>query len=320
MIKKLEDLNWSSKWVSHLGCIKGCLDFLGIDASDAWVYGGTGHAFIMNVHDVVCPSGPTAWNTQRMLELLENLGCKIDTVCAHKSQEDFTEKQKNAWELVKLSINAGYPCYGWELAIPEYYVVYGYDENHYYFKGPAMTPETKPRLWQELGETDIGMIEMYAVKPAQAPDDTTAVKEALTFALEYAQSPDKWVFPKYKAGLAAYDNWIKAFETQTAEGFGTAYNAEVWSECRSLAVGFLKEAKGRLADANLDPVFDEAISHYEIVASELGKVKELFPFLALKPEHIKDAARREKAVAALKTARDAEAKGLELLKRITDKQ
>jgi hypothetical protein len=317
-MKKLENLDWKPMWVSHMGCIKGCLDYLDIDASDAWLYGASGHAFIINVHDVVCPSGPTAWNTQRMLELVQNLGCKLENVCAHKSQEDFGEKQERAWEFVKSALDSGYPCYGWELGIPEYYVVNGYDENHYLFKGPAMTPETKPKPWQELGNTDIGMIEMYAVKPAQAKDDATVVKEALAFALEHAQSPDKWISQKYKAGIQGYDNWIKALESETADGFGTAYNAEVWSECRSLATDFLREAKERLNDTRLNPLFDEAIGHYEVVASNLRNVQNLFPFQDRKPEHIADAARRQKAIEALKAAREAEAKGLETLAKIVE--
>ena len=42
-MKALENCRWTPRWVSHLGCIKGCLDFLGIEISDAWLYGGTGH-------------------------------------------------------------------------------------------------------------------------------------------------------------------------------------------------------------------------------------------------------------------------------------
>ena len=40
MVKMLEGLKWSPKWVSHLGCIKGCLEYLKIDLSDTWLYGG----------------------------------------------------------------------------------------------------------------------------------------------------------------------------------------------------------------------------------------------------------------------------------------
>ena len=50
-MKKLEHLRWKPHWVTHLGCIKGCLNYLGIEVSDAWLYGGTGHAFVINICD-----------------------------------------------------------------------------------------------------------------------------------------------------------------------------------------------------------------------------------------------------------------------------
>ena len=49
MDKKIENLRWRPKWVSHMGCLKGCLDYLGLKVSDAWLYGATGHAFIINM-------------------------------------------------------------------------------------------------------------------------------------------------------------------------------------------------------------------------------------------------------------------------------
>ncbi len=50
-MKKLENLRWKNRWTSHLGCIKGCLDYLNLDVTDAWLFGATGHAFIINVAD-----------------------------------------------------------------------------------------------------------------------------------------------------------------------------------------------------------------------------------------------------------------------------
>ncbi len=35
--------------VERLGCIKGCLEYLGSDISFPWLYGGTGHAFIISL-------------------------------------------------------------------------------------------------------------------------------------------------------------------------------------------------------------------------------------------------------------------------------
>lgn len=53
MRTKLENLKWKPRWVSHLGCIKGCVEYLDLDVSDAWLYGATGHAFVINLHEEV---------------------------------------------------------------------------------------------------------------------------------------------------------------------------------------------------------------------------------------------------------------------------
>lgn len=317
-MKKLENLKWVPRWVSHLGCIKGCLDYLGLDVSDAWLFGATGHALVINVHEVVCSSGPTAWNTEMLFRLGQNIGYEVDGVFGMKSAADFAEKQKLAWEHAKSDIDQGLPCYGWELDIPEYYVVYGYDDAAgYFFSGPGCDEGRGPKPWQELGDTEIGVIEMYRVKPAQAADDVQTVKEALAFALEHAASPSKWIFPKYKAGLDGYDNWIRALESGNADGQGMAYNAAVWTECRGYAVLFLKEAKERL-DGQAAVLFDQALDEYQVVFENLQTVAEAFPFHGMEPGHIKDPARIRTALDTLRTARDAEAGGLKALQRIVN--
>ena len=316
-MKRLENLRWVPRWVSHLGCIKGCLDYLGLDVSDAWLFGATGHAFVINVHEVVCPSGPTAWDTEMLFKLGKNIGYEADGVFGMRTAGDLAEKQKQAWEHVKAAIDQGLPCYGWELDIPEYYVVYGYDDTGFYFSGPGCDEGKGPKPWQELGDTEISVLEMCSVKPGQTADDVQAVKEALTSALEHATSPAKWIFPKYKAGLAGYDTWIRALESGTADGFGMAYNAAVWGECRGYAVLFLQEAKERL-EGRVVALLDEAIDQYQVVHESLGMVADTFPFHGMEPEHIKDKARTRTALEALRTARHTEAGGLEMLRKIVN--
>jgi hypothetical protein len=313
--KELEDLRWKPRWVSHLGCVAGCLDYLGLDVSEAWLFGATGHAFIINVSDEkMCPSGPTAWNTKRFRELGKNVGYESRGLCASRNDSDFEAKRKLIWEDTKLAFDNGLPTYGWELDIPEYYVLYGYDDVGYFYSGPGADDGAGPKPWQELGDTDIGMLEMYSLMESKAADDRTTVPEALAFALAFAESPAEWVFPKYKAGLAAFDNWIAALEGGTADGLGAAYNAQVWHECREFAVAFLKEAKERLG-GSAGP-FDEAIASYEVVAENLKKVAELFPFFEREEGHVKDKERCAQATTALRAAREAEEKGLAALAEI----
>jgi len=317
MAKMLKDLRWKPMWVSHLGCIKGCLDYLGLDVTDDWLYGATGHAFIINMNEAVCPSGPTAWNTERLFQLGKNLGYEIDGVFALKTHDDFAQKQQEAWEHARKSLDGGIPCYGWELDIPEYYVVYGYDNVGYHFSGPKCDAGKGPRPWQKLGDTPIGCLELYSVAPGKSAGETDVVKDALTFVLEHAQSPETWVFPKYRAGLAGFDSWIDALKTEKADGFGMAYNSQVWRECRQFAVGFLKEAKDRMP-GKFSPMLDESIGHYQVVSQNLGKVADLFPFQEHRPEYVKDEKRRALGLEHLKQAREAEQAGLKMLQKIVD--
>jgi len=129
MKKQLEGLSFKPAWITHLGCVLGCVEYLGLHVSQAWIYGGTGHAFVINISEDACPSGPTAWKTFILTQLAPNLGYRETVHSALKTQPDFAEKQEQAFAAIRESIDNGLPCYGWELHIPEFYVINGYDEG-----------------------------------------------------------------------------------------------------------------------------------------------------------------------------------------------
>ncbi len=318
MPKLLENLLWRRMWTSHIGAIKGCLDHLGLNVSLPWLFGATGHAFILNVNDAVCPSGPTAWNTHMIHQLGRNLGYVADGVFAVREDGDFDERKGRAWEMVKRAIDDSRPCYGWELKIPEFYVIYGYDGEGYYYSGPRCEAGRGPKAWTEVGETSIGCLEIYALRTGEPSDDVTTVRDSLPFVLEHAQNPPKWIYPGYRAGLAGYDTWIKALVTNTAEGFGVAYNSAVWYTCRSKGALFLEEAKERVG-GDTGPLFDRAKRHYLVVAENLCIVTDTVPFFTIKPAYIEYSDRRKTAIEALGHARAAEAEGLATLEELLGK-
>jgi hypothetical protein len=316
-MKKLDHLKWSPRWVSHMGCIKGCLDYLGIQMTDAWLYGGTGHAFVINIHDEVCPSGPTAWNAKMIFDGGRNLGYEFDGKFGWKENpEGFAKLQKEAWEFTRKSLDEGLPIYGWELDIPEFYVVYGYDEVGYYYSGPGADEGKGPKPWRELGDTGIGLIEMYSLKPGQAQPDEIIVKSAFQNVLKHTGNPKEWIHERYASGVKGFDTWISSLESEKADRFGMGYNSEVWGECRRFAVNFLKEAKERLG-GKASGLFDEGIQHYQVVADRLTKVAQIYSFEhGTEGEIIKIDDKSQTAAALLKEARTSEAKGLQMLEKI----
>ena len=314
-MKELGNLQWDPSWVSQLGCIKGCLDYLGVDISKGWLYGGTGHAFVINMHDEVCLSGPTAWKPVMLFELAANLGYAVQGVFGSKHAGDLAEVQERAWAFAREAIDQDLPCCGWELEIPEYYVVRGYDDAGYYFSGPGCDEGKGPKPWGELGDTGIGMVEMYSVSPSDAAASSVVIREALVAALQHARNPEAWILPGYKSGLAGYDVWIRAVKSGTAGRMGMWYNAAVWQECRRYGVEFLEEATQRLDDG-LRPLLDEGLVHYRAVARQLKTVTELYPPYQAGEGQIEVNDTSREAIEALKKARAAEAAGREVCERL----
>ena len=249
-----------------------------------------------------------------LFRLGRNIGYDIEGVIGYKLEDDFTGKKQAAWETVKQAIDQGFPCYGWELDIPEYYVVYGYDDVGYHYSGPMCDSGTGPKPWKSLADTGIGMLEMYVVRPGKAADDAVTIRQALEFALEHATSPPKWIFGENKAGLAGFDSWIAVLEAGIPNTHGAAYNAVCWCECRGFAAQFLKEAKERL-DGTVSPLLDEAAGHYGDVHARLQQVSELFPFPP-KRDEVTERPRCQEAVGNLRAARKSEEAGLKALERI----
>lgn len=317
MKKQIEGLRWRPRWVTHLGCVKGCLECLDVDVSWGWLFGGTGHAFVINIHDVVCPSGPTAWNTGMLGRLARNLGYRVGGMFARKRDPDFAAKQAAAWGYVRASIDRDIPCYGWELGVPEFYTIHGYDDVGYHYSGPGCDDGDGPVPWQKVGDSGIGILEIYSVHPGEPAPEEKVVKDAFTFALEHADSPNKWIFPEYRSGPEGFDRWADALERGTATRFGHGYNAAVWAECRGHAVAFLKEAGERLA-GRCHSLFDDAIAKYSIVRSKLKQLSDLHPFRTPEGDAEGDKVSSAEGAALVREAAAAEREGLGVLGRITE--
>jgi hypothetical protein len=248
--------------------------------------------------------------------LAKNIGYTIEGVGGFQSESNFAEKQKKAWEFCKKKIDRSLPCYGWELDEAEYYVINGYDDEGYCFSGPSVGSGEGTKEWQELGDTAIGQLAVFSIKPRQAAEDTKTIKESIECVLYHAKNPKEWIFPKYKAGLEGFDNWIHALETGTAMKMGMAYNAGCWAECRGFGVQFLKEAKERI-NGKTGSLFNEAAEHYEAVHENLQKVSELFPLpLNRSTDTITDSELSQTAIKHLRDARKAEEAGLKMLEKI----
>lgn len=317
MGKVLENISWAPTWTSLMGCYKGISDYHKLDNSLAWVFGATGHAFILNIcHKAVCPSGPTAWKSHMLPKLAGNFGLKFDGVFGFKSEtEKFQELQTKTWEKTREYIDKGIPGYSWDLVVPEYYIVRGYDDTGYLYSGPVPDESLKDKTfpWDKLGDRAVHILEMCWVDKKDKADKRSSIKQALEFAIEHATSRT-YLHDNYESGQHGYEVWINTLKKGEALQHGMAYNTAVWHECRHNAVEFLKEVE-HIVDGQCHHDLTRAIDAYTQVRDNLSELQKEFPF-SFSEEPIKDSKRIAKGCDLLKDAKEAEAQAIGSLVKI----
>jgi hypothetical protein len=323
-IVQLEGLRIRQRIVERLGCIKGCLDYLGRDVPLPWLYGCTGHAFIISLDPGVDVSSPDSWDHQPQYDLGPNLGYAVEGVSVWKPDagDAFPDRQREAWDLVRSNIDRGVPCFGFELKayFGGYWVIYGYDDGTgdepagYYYSG---WEEGGPTPWDKLGELFIPVLEVHSVQLTEPAPDALAVKAGLEFALKHAHNPAGWIDERAQSGPAAWAYWAHALETGEAKRDHHTYNLQLWLECRQAATEFFQEARQRLP-GRCDAAFDRAAEQYAIVCAHLEAALKLHPPRE-NPNWGPDSTfASAEAAEIIRQAGEADAQGLACLRQVLD--
>lgn len=316
-MKELKGLAWEPSWMSIVGCIKGCLNFKESPISMPWLYGGSGFAFSINIAKQLCPSGPTAWRHDKCMSLLSNLGVESQMLLAFDDAPDYQQKQIEAQKIIVGALDNGIPSVVWSMSIPEYYVIYGYDDSQYFFDGPNKGAGVLP--FEKLGKTEVPLIHLLTIDTKTPESDAKIIKDTLEFAVFESTNPASmhWHDHGYAGGLDAYELWAQELEKGDILGTGAHYNAQCWAEARKNALLFLNEAMHKLPSLKRD--FENAVVEYGIVENSLSQVAEFFPFFQFDPNHAKEQDRVEKTAELLRKAKVAETRGIEILKELAGK-
>ncbi len=201
------------------------------------IYGLSGHAFLINIHTQLCPSGPYCWKRENAKPLIENMGLRMTdlgffgTGAKDEARADVERKLRDA-------LDKGIPC---SLINLENQIIGGYDSTGF-FSAQPWAPKIKfppDRLtfgsWKEFGEQF--HVSFYTIEKVAPTDRHTAVLASLDYAVDMWKNPEKHSSEACGVGPKAYDNWIKAVP-ECGASHGNWWNATVWSECRHMAAGY----------------------------------------------------------------------------------
>ena len=268
--KTIPGLGMRSFNTSLMGVLKGVTEYYGLDHSDAWLFGGSGHAFLINIHDQLCPSGPYCWNPQTFRGLVGNLGINMRELGFYHSESPAGERER-VEEALRENIDAGIPC---SLLNMENQMVAGYDDEHLMLLKPwpkADLPITPGTLtygtWEEFGEEV--HVDFYAFTRADGMDEVTTVKESLEWAVDMVRNPLGHTGEGYSVGLEAYDAWAGAVEAGHGSSHGNWWNGTVWSECRRMASEYFSEIS-RGDEGEVAEIAGELVAPYRKLSELIG--------------------------------------------------
>ena len=221
---------------SLVGVVKGALDYYGIDTAPAETFVLSGHAFVINIHEDLCPSGPYCWNQDRFRDLLPNLGIRmaeLGMLSAGSPEADKDELEVR----VRFELDQGTVCSSVSL---DHQLVLGYDDSGFDLAQPwgeGAVDSTPRRLsfgtWQEFAASP--PVAFFKFEPGKRRSESAAAACALDFAVDFWRCPEQFAWDGYGTGFQAYDNWLAAVDAGHADDHGNWWNAVVWGECRERA-------------------------------------------------------------------------------------
>ena len=254
-----------------MGVLKGVADSFGMTVSNAWLFGGSAHAFLINIHEQLCPSGPYVWNREPFHKLVRNLGIEM-TDLGYFSAKSTPEERGKVERVVKGMIDAGTPC---SLLNLENQIISGYDDLGFMVKQPWPQMDFPPKTltfgtWKELG--DEFHVSFFAFSRTEKADDRAVVRDGLNAAVDIARNPERWRREHYYAGPQAYDAWMKAVKDGLGASHGNWWNGTVWCECRQMASDFFAEIASK-HQSRIAKGATELRNQYENLAKLLDRAR-----------------------------------------------
>ncbi len=299
-------------WLSWVASTTGCLKALGVDCDPAEVAGYSGYAFMLNVPNEMCPSGPTAFDWGLLHRGVSLLGRSTlvfhgaHCPCEMKTEADTARvraEMRAAYEMVGREIAAGRPCVIWGTYDPDFGIAVGVENDAYLvetFRRGTDEPQTPiPYDGLVCPSGTYALAFPTAIEITRRQGDRHALRHAVTM-LNYTNGD-----AKYANGEAAYDRWIESLEGGEVAPHGNSYNAHCWEEARRFARDFLSHVSKRNRD--MSDSLAPAIAAYGEVAAAFDKLTDLFPFPDA-DRKVDDPEVRAKAVEHLRAAKVADAK------------
>ncbi len=262
-----------------MACLKAIADHFGFNYSLPMLFGGSGHAFMFNVHEQFEMPGACTWKIDSIMPLLSNLGLKVKktkTIPANST----LEARKDVESIVKKNIDKNVPQF---MINARCQLITGYNDYCFYvepIKTPGMYPnQVTAGTWEEL-LTSLP-VTFFSVEKGMVMDEKIIVEDSLYAAIDMYENPARWTSPPYHSGIDAIEK-TRLFFNHMSKRLGEKYNERpfiehefwIWAENRLMASNYMGEI-------SMCPAFGENVK--EIAVTLQNNFKKIARLLRLQP-------------------------------------
>jgi len=184
----------------------------------------SGFAFRMWVSADLCPSATSIWDFDGQQAWVESGGLTCSYVGRAWGEDAIEQaRQLEAITTVKASIDAGVPAVSWDIGVPEWGLITGYDDqSQVLFVQPVNDNAPVEMAYALLGKRDIPILSVLTVTGKTDKSPEMILKDTMALAVSHLRG-EEWC--DNAKGLEAYPKLIDIFKEnpELASGWNAEY-------------------------------------------------------------------------------------------------
>jgi hypothetical protein len=236
----------------------------------------SGFAFRMWINTDLCPSATSIWEFDSQKPWVENGGLTCDYVGRYWEQDHIEkEKQNEAIKNIKTSIENNIPAISWDIGVPEWGLITGYDDDTQMFSALAINAErldsTSPNNiiqmpYDSLGKREVPILSVLTITGSSDKAKEDILHDTMKLAVNHLKGKE-WC--DYTIGLDVYTTLIKIFEENPdiASSWNVEYFLGTYGALKEYAFKYFeKNGDSKLADL-YRAVFNAWVEAFKIKAN-----------------------------------------------------
>ena len=234
------------------------------------ICGASGFAFRIWVEvKEQCPSAMSIFDFDLLRVAVELCGHEcthITRLWQEEAQEE--ERRGQAHEAIKAAVDRGIPPVVWDVGIPEWGLIAGYDEEEQAYETIDCFGQRGTMPYGQLGKREIPILAVTIPGAPTGRSPRELARETVRIAVDHARGREWEERPAYENGLAAYPAWAALMGRVDQTGLSGRYYAGTYAHFRDCAAHYLTLLAGE------DPGFQPAAQAYARVAAQLRAVRD----------------------------------------------